>query len=164
MTVGIVGCGNLGMSLLNGIRKHDDNAQIVGSRRNIEELKSLSLPNTTFTSSNEELIKTSSIVIIALKPYNVISFLEENRNYFNANEHTIVSVASGVTISEMKAVLNMEIDIFRGMPNTAASVNESITALSFGSDQLNRKERIQELFNTLGETLIIDEKLNNPYL
>jgi pyrroline-5-carboxylate reductase len=45
------------------------------------------------------------------------------------------------------------------MPNTAASVNESITALSFGSDQLNRKERIQELFNTLGETLIIDEKL-----
>jgi pyrroline-5-carboxylate reductase len=158
MTVGIVGCGNLGMSLLNGIRKHDDNVQIVGSRRNIQELKSLSLPNTTFTSSNEELIKTSSIVIIALKPYNVISFLEENRNYFNANQHTIVSVASGVTISEMKAALNMEIDIFRGMP-TAASVNESITALSFGSDQLNRKERIQELFNTLGETIIIDEKL-----
>jgi pyrroline-5-carboxylate reductase len=159
MTVGIVGCGNLGMSLLNGIRKHDDNVQIVGSRRNIQELKSLSLPNTTFTSSNEELIKDSSIIIIALKPYNVISFLEENRNYFNANQHTIVSVASGVTISEMKAALNMEIDIFRGMPNTAASVNESITALSFGSDQLNRKERIQELFNTLGETIIIDEKL-----
>lgn len=159
MTIGIVGCGNLGMSLLNGIRKQDKDVQLFGSKRNIQDLQKLALPNTLFTSSNEELIKSSSIIIIALKPYNVVSFLEENRNFFKADEHTIVSVASGITITEMKAALNMEIDIFRGMPNTAASVNESITALSFGSDQLNRKERIQELFNTLGETLIIDEKL-----
>ena len=159
MTIGIVGCGNLGLALLNGIRKEDENVSIIGSRRNIEELELLNLPNTQFTNSNKNLIEQSDIIIIALKPYNVLTFLEENKTYFDPSRHTLVSVASGVTISEMKSAVGSSIDIFRGMPNTAASVNESMTALSFASDQLNRKEHVRNLFNSLGETILIDEKL-----
>jgi pyrroline-5-carboxylate reductase len=159
MTIGIVGCGNLGLALLNGIRKEDENVSIIGSRRNIEELELLNLPNTQFTNSNKTLIEQSDIIIIALKPYNVLTFLEENKTYFDPARHTLVSVASGVTISEMKSSVGSSMDIFRGMPNTAASVNESMTALSFASDRLNRKEYVRNLFNSLGETILIDEKL-----
>ncbi|MFN5878103.1 MAG: pyrroline-5-carboxylate reductase family protein, partial [Flavobacteriales bacterium] len=72
MTIGIVGCGNLGLSLLNGIRQNDCGVKIIGSRRNISELQCLNIPNTVFTASNSDLIKESDIVIIALKPYNVL--------------------------------------------------------------------------------------------
>lgn len=147
------------MSLLNGIRQEDQTIEIIGSRRNIEELKELNLPNTQFTSSNEDLIKKCDIIIIALKPYNVLSFLEENKIHFDSNKHTLVSVATGITISEMRHAAGEGIDIFRGMPNTAASVNESITALSFSTDHLGRKDKVKHLFNSLGETILIDEKL-----
>lgn len=159
MTIGIVGCGNLGLSLLNGIRMNDGGVKIIGSKRNLKDLEDLSIPNTVFTTSNPSLIKESDIIIIALKPYNVLSFLEENSQYFDASKHSIISVASGITSSEMGAVLGDDFDIFRAMPNTAASVNESITAISIKNDHLGRAKEIQELFDTLGDTVIIDESL-----
>lgn len=159
MTIGIVGCGNLGLSLLNGIRQNDGGVKIIGSRRNIAELQKMEIPNTEFTTSNADLIKESDIIIIALKPYNVLSFLEEHKHYFDAERHTVISAASEITMEEMGEVIGKDFDIFRAMPNTAASVNESITAICIKNDHLNRKDTVQELFNALGQTIIIDEKL-----
>ena len=158
MTIGIVGCGNLGMSLLNGIRAKDKSVKIIGSKRDLSSLPPAT-ENTFFTSSNKELLDKSDIVIIALKPYNVTSFLEEFKNDFEVTKHTLVSAASSITTQEMKAVLGKDIDLFRAMPNTASSVNESITAISVGRDQLKRKDQVVSLFEGLGETVLIDENL-----
>lgn len=159
MTIGIVGCGNLGFSLLNGIRLKDGSVKIIASKRSISELEKLNIPNTVFTTSNAELIQQSDIIIVALKPYNVLNFLRENEQFFDASRHSIVSVATGITTREMAEVIGDEMDVFRAMPNTAASVNESITAISIKNDSLNRASIIQELFDTMGQTIIIDENL-----
>lgn len=159
MTIGIVGCGNLGFSLLNGIRTKDVDVKIIASKRSIADLEKLDLPNTVFTTSNQELIKQSDIIIIALKPFNVGTFLNENKKHFNSKKHTIVSVATGITINDMSREIGESFDIFRAMPNTAASVSESITAISTKKDKLGRTEQVRDLFNSMGDTLIIDEKL-----
>jgi pyrroline-5-carboxylate reductase len=159
MTIGIVGCGNLGFSLLNGIRKNSKTTTVYASKRDVSALTALNLPNTHFTISNTELISNSDIIIIALKPYNVLGFLKENAELFDANKHTVVSVASSINCDEMLEAIGKEIDIFRAMPNTAASVNESITAISERTDTLERRTQVDELFLTLGETVFIDEKL-----
>lgn len=159
MTIGIVGCGNLGLSLVNGISSSDKSVKIIASKRNINDLKKLNIPNTEFTQSNERLLEESDIVIIALKPYNVIPFLSDYKEYFNPTKHSIVSVATGITTSDMIGVLGSDFDISRAMPNTAASVNESITAFCIAKDKLKRQKEIEALFNTLGETVLIDEKL-----
>jgi len=158
MTIGIVGCGNLGMSLLNGIRATDKDVRIIGSKRDLSSLP-IADGNTQFTSSNKELLDSSDIVIIALKPYNVLSFLEAFKNDFDVSKHTLVSAASSITTQEMKAVLGKDLDLFRAMPNTASSVNESITAISVAQDHLNRKEEVVKLFEGLGDTVLIDENL-----
>jgi pyrroline-5-carboxylate reductase len=59
----------------------------------------------------------------------------------------------------MKACFSKPIDVFRAMPNTGSSVNESITMVSFSSDQLKRKQMILDVFNTVGDTIVIDETL-----
>lgn len=159
MTIGIVGCGNLGFSLLNGIRVKDENVQIIASKRSVDDLIKLKIPNTIFTTSNADLIRNSDIIIIALKPFNVINFFKENKQHFDQEKHTIVSAASGITISEMAEVIGNEFDIFRIMPNTAASVSESITAVSVKNDHLNRQAEITRILNLVGETIIIDESL-----
>lgn len=157
--IGIIGCGNLGLSLLKGIREKEPQTVLYGSKRNIESLKGLQDNVTFITSNNQVVIEECDIIILALKPYTVIPFLTENAKFFKADKHSIVSVATGVTIREIEACFPTSMDIFRAMPNTASSVNESITMMALSSDNLNRKENIINVFNTVGETIVIEETL-----
>jgi pyrroline-5-carboxylate reductase len=52
-----------------------------------------------------------------------------------------------------------DFSLYRGMPNTAADVQESMTAISGTTDPLNRKEKVTEVFEAIGETVWIDEQL-----
>jgi pyrroline-5-carboxylate reductase len=158
--IGIIGCGNLGLSLLKGFRKQYPHAQLFGTRRNSSELADFGDDQTHFTSNNEEVIAQCDYLIIALKPYTILSFLEEHKNFFDPKRHTIISVATGITLKEIKTALAVsEISLYRGMPNTAADVQESMTALSGLNDPLNRKKEVTELFQAIGEIVWIDEQL-----
>lgn len=159
MKIGIIGCGNLGLSLVKGIVLNNPDQVVFASKRNIDELTKLNLPNVHFTTSNAEVIQQSDIILIALKPYNILPFLSEFAPLLNPEKHTLISVATGISTEEMRATLGKNIDLFRAMPNTAAAVNESITAISFSSDELQRKNDVIELFGNLGETVLIDESL-----
>jgi len=158
--IGIIGCGNLGLSLLKGFRKQYPNAQLFGTRRTISELADLEDEKTHFTSNNKEVIEQCDYLIVALKPYMILSFLEEHKDFFDPKRHTIISVATGITLSEIKEALKMnEVSLYRGMPNTAADVQESMTALSGAADPLNRKNEVSELFGAIGGIVWIDEQL-----
>lgn len=158
--IGIIGCGNLGLSLLKGFRKQYPHAQLFGTRRNSFELTDLGDDKTHFTANNEEVIKQCDYLIIALKPYTILSFLEDHKDFFDPKRHTIISVATGITLKEIKEALKVdEISLYRGMPNTAADVQESMTALSGLTDPLNRKEEVSELFQAIGDIVWIDEQL-----
>ena len=157
--IGIIGCGNLGLSILKGVQQNHTDVQLYASKRDISELKSFSSPSTVITDDNKLLIKESDILIIALKPYTLIPFLIEYGSLLDSNRHTIVSCATGITITEIKEVIGEDIGIYRVMPNTATSVNESITAMSSTDDQLNRKDVIVDLFESLGEVILIEEAL-----
>jgi pyrroline-5-carboxylate reductase len=158
MNIGIVGCGNLGTAILDGIRKAHPNARIVASKRSWQG-KLAKDENTIYTESNIELIQKSDLLFITLKPYNVLSFLHDHRELLDPRRHTLVSAASSITLREMTDSCGKEIDIWRIMPNTASTVNESITAVSIGADRLKRKDELLGILNLFGETVIIDESL-----
>ena len=158
--IGIIGCGNLGLSLLKGFRKQYPQAQLFGTRRTISELVDLGDEKTHFTSNNKDVIEQCDYLIVALKPYMILSFFQEHKDLFDTKRHTIISVATGITLSEIKEALNIhEISLYRGMPNTAADVQESMTALSGTTDPLNRKNEVSELFGAIGGIVWIDEQL-----
>lgn len=158
-TVGIIGCGNLGLSILKGLRKAYPNTPIIASRRNIDSLLTYADSNTRFTNSNEEVLNESEIVIIALKPFSVIDFINENKTFINDKKHILISVATGIRLSEIQdALQNPLVPVFRGMPNTAADVQESITALA-GKGTTDQKKEIESVFNAIGESVWIDEQL-----
>ena len=159
MRVGIIGCGNLGMSLLNGIIVSDPSIDIMASKRDVSAIEKLQFPKTVFTTQNSEVLANSEIIIVALKPYNILNVLAELTDFIDPSRHTIVSVATGISTSELLSAMGKEVDVFRAMPNTAAAVNESMTALSVKRDTLNRMGAVVELFKSLGETVIIDETL-----
>ena len=158
--IGIIGCGNLGLSLLKGLRKQYPNAELFGTRRNVSHLQQFANELTHFTTDNKTVIEQCDVLIIALKPYTILEFIREHQSCFDARRHTIISVATGITLNEIQSALGEEaFSLYRGMPNTAADVQESITALSVKSDPLNRKETVEELFNAIGQSVWIDEQL-----
>jgi len=158
--IGIIGCGNLGLSLVKGFRKQYPEAIIYGTRRNPELLQQYADERTIFTADNSLVLEECDTIILALKPYTILSFLSENAAAFAPGRHTIISVATGVTLSELSAALGTEVySLYRAMPNTAADVQESMTALSLKDDPLNRKSIVESLFDAIGQTVWIDEQL-----
>lgn len=160
-SIGIIGCGNLGVSLLKGIRKNYPTLPLYASKRNFADIAYLADERTTITNDSKVIFEKCTIIIIALKPYAVEDFLKEHAAHFNPAKHTLISVVTGVTSAQLLSALRIDnASIYRGMPNTAAAVQESITAISGpSSDILDRKAMVNELFASIGETVWIDEQL-----
>lgn len=160
MKVGIIGCGNLGIALAKGIRAKHPHLPMVLSKRNIQAIEYLKDENTEITSDNSHLIATCDVLILALKPYTILDFVEKYKADFDPSKHTVISVATGIQLNELaERMEKKEMSLFRAMPNTAAGVGESITALSFNTDPLNKADEVTALFSCIGQTILIDEQL-----
>ena len=105
--VSIIGCGNIGISLLQGLLKEQTipAKNITVTRRNIEELAHLKESGVSVMSDNIEAIKESDLIIIAVKPYNIESVLEELRKHLDPGKQLLISVTTGVTISKIQDII-----------------------------------------------------------
>jgi len=159
MKIGIIGCGNLGVSILEGITSKIPEIEVFASKRNIDSIAHYASDKVTISSDNVALISNCDILILALKPYTVLPFIQEHRKHIDSGRHTLVSVATGISIDEILHSSGSDIGVYRAMPNTAAAVNESMTAIATNSDPLNRGELVNEIFSGLGATVNIDESL-----
>ncbi len=159
MKSGIIGCGNLGTSILKGMTGKNPDNEIIVSKRDTRSIAHLASEKVRVTSDNRQVIQNSEILILSLKPYTIIPFIQEHKDLIDPSRHTIISVATGITIGEIREALGKPVDIYRAMPNTATSVNESMTAIASGSDVLNRQKEVHAIFEALGETVAIEEGL-----
>jgi pyrroline-5-carboxylate reductase len=162
--VAIIGCGNIGLSILQGIIKNDPfmAKRITATRRNIKELEYLKDLGIKLTSDNVSAINESDLIIIAVKPYNLTSLLEEIKDHLNPKKHVLISVTTGITISEIQDIVGISIPIFRVMPNISASVAKSISCVCYNKVIENEIESVKYLFDMIGTTMIIDEELMEP--
>ena len=159
--VAIIGCGNIGISLLQGLLKQQTIPanDITVTKRNIEELSYLKEYGIRLLSDNIEAIRNSDLIIIAVKPYNIVSVLEELKDHLVIGRHLLISVTAGVTIGKIQDVIGTSIPVYRAMPNIAASVGKSVTCICndrAGNEDLNS---VKSLFDLIGTTMTIDEDL-----
>ncbi|MCE3294931.1 MAG: pyrroline-5-carboxylate reductase [Crocinitomicaceae bacterium] len=158
--IAVLGCGNLGLSLINGLLQNENfnPAGLSVSKRNTSPIAHLAEKGITIFDRNAEAISDARLIIVAVKPYDVATILEEIKTTFNAEKQILVSVASTVTITEIQQILPGA-TVFRAMPNTAAAIGESLTCISSSTTD---KELISEtgaFFSLLGETVFIKEEL-----
>ena len=101
--VSIIGCGNIGISLLLGLLKGQTipAENITATRRNISELDYLKESGVRLMADNISAIKESDLIIVAVKPYNIVNVLEELKDHLDPDKHLLISVTAGVTISKI---------------------------------------------------------------
>jgi pyrroline-5-carboxylate reductase len=159
--VSIIGCGNIGISLLQGLLKENTipATNITATKRNIREIDHLKEYGVRIMSDNIGAIKESDLIIIAVKPYNIVNVLEELKDHLNPERHLVISVTAGVTISKIQDVIGTSVPVFRAMPNIAASVCKSVTCICHNEAKPKEIEAVKFLFDKFGTTMIIEENL-----
>jgi pyrroline-5-carboxylate reductase len=159
--IAIIGGGNLGAAIAEGLIKSNfaTPASITLTRRNVERLKHLQDKGVIVTDDNQEAINNSDVIIIALKPFNVKDVLEGLKKSFDPKRHIVISVVTGIFLKDLAEIIDNGTPIFRAMPNTAIAIQESVTCLCHHAATEEEASYVTTLFNQLGITIPIDEKL-----
>ncbi|MEO7265549.1 MAG: pyrroline-5-carboxylate reductase [Ferruginibacter sp.] len=160
--IAIIGGGNLGTAIANGLLKSEflPAQAITITKRNIASLVGLESVGINATTDNLLAVKESDVILLAVKPFQIKEVLEQITPVLTKN-HIVVSTVTGITLEEIKSVIQKDIPLFRAMPNTAIAIQESITCISSVQATDNEKEYVEKLFSVLGKITMIDEKLMN---
>lgn len=158
--IAIIGGGNLGSAIAEGLLKSKFNkpSEIILTKRNTETLRSLKERGVVVTDDNNEAVKKSNVIVLAVKPYQVKDLLLQIKSDLDKSK-LFISVVTGVTIADMEAILDMGLPVFRAMPNTAIAIQQSITCICSSRGKANDIKYVNDLFKNLGEVVTIDEKL-----
>ncbi len=158
--IAIIGAGNLGLSIANGLvqKKQAEPHEITLTRRNIDGLKFMIDKGFNATNINTEAVANAQLILLCVLPSQVKYILEEINPMLKPDQ-VLVSVITGVSISSISASLDTRLPIIRAMPNTAIAIGESMTCLAAEDDSKAYLPDVKELFDALGETLVIEERL-----
>jgi pyrroline-5-carboxylate reductase len=161
MNIAILGGGNLGVAIAQGIVKAKvaKANQIYITRRHLTKLDDIKKQGFKITTNNVEAVKGSSIIMLCVQPKQLTGLLQEINKALNRKKHLLVSTITGVAIEEIASKSPADIAVIRAMPNTAVAIGCSMTCLCTTNATAKQMADIQNIFNALGETLIIEERL-----
>ena len=157
MKIGIIGAGNLGVSIAKGLIFSNAFTTLYLTKRKTEDIQEFSEYNkVVITSSNLEAVKNSDILIFAVQPTQLETILQEIRAELT-DKHVLISTVTGFKIPRMEEIIGKEHFIIRSMPNTAIAVGKSMTCLCSNDIGQKRIKIAEAIFNRLGTSIIIPE-------
>ena len=160
-TIGFIGTGNIGGSLIRGIlnNKLTDAGNIVVYDIDSEKLESFtSETGTRAAIDNSELTTLSDIIILAVKPDAAPAVLDTIKEQLTADK-LLISVVLGLSIERMSAASGGRARYIRCMPNVPALVNAGMTCVAMGGTTTGEDKKIAaDLFNAIGLTEFLSEK------
>jgi pyrroline-5-carboxylate reductase len=161
LKIAIIGCGNLGSSIANGLllRKDFDPKNLILTKRNTRNLAEFEKRGVQVQNDNLSATEKADIILLGVKPYNVTPILQEIIPHLDPKKQIVISLATGVTLEEMYQILDPQTATFRAMPNIAADIQESITCIASKQATAQQKEIVKELFDAIGFTVTIEENL-----
>ena len=156
----IIGGGNLGSAIAEGLVKTEAirNGNISITRRKIQLINHLKEKGVNVLSDNVSAVKDADIVLLVVKPYQLADILTEIKPFLKP-EMIIVSMVAGFSLSSIEAIIGDRIPLFRGMPNTAIALCESMTCLAYDKRWDMYKEEVFRIFDLLGKSVVITEEL-----
>ena len=113
----------------------------------------------TVAPSNAHLARDVDVVVLGVKPHLQRGVIAEIRDALSTRDDVlVVSIAAGRTLSAMEEDFHTPLPLVRAMPNVAAQIGESMTALCPNAlvtdDQLGAA---RDLFDAVGRTVTLDE-------
>ncbi|WP_244834135.1 pyrroline-5-carboxylate reductase [Clostridium sp. BJN0001] len=159
--IGFIGCGNMGSAMVSGIIKSGiikENEIIVSTKSEESAKRVRESLKIEATLDNREVAEKSEIIVLAVKPYMYKDIIENIKDKLTKDK-LIITIAAGISLKNMEEFISKDVMVIRTMPNTPASVEESMSALcpnkNVTEEELNKAVKI---FESFGECVQIEEK------
>ena len=160
--VGFIGAGKMASALAHGLIANGFTkaANITASDVVKENVRSLSDHiGVAVAASNQEVFERSTIVLLCVKPQQMPSLLEEIASSVTA-DHLIISIAAGVTLTQLISWLGEETRVVRVMPNTPCLVGKSASGFALGKAATPEDaELVTRLLSSVGLAVQVSESL-----
>ena len=149
--IGIIGCGNMGSAIIS------QNPSAIVFDKDSRKLRDIKKRyNTKAAFDNQELVRQSAVVIIAVKPQDIDCVLKEINSI--VSNQLIISIAAGITTRYIENKIGRKVKVIRVMPNMAAQVKSGISAICKGKFAKNSDILIAEkIFRKLGKVVRVKE-------
>jgi len=153
-SIGIIGYGNMGSSIAERIKDIYKVYIFDKDKTKINNFVGINVAN-----SLQELLINIEVLVLAIKPQDFDSVLDEIKD--KAKDKIIISIAAGITTNYIEKVLGV-VRVIRVMPNLPVKIGEGISCLAQGKfASLEDLDFVEDIFEYLGETLVIDENQMN---
>ncbi len=166
MKLGFIGLGNMAKAILGGLIKSGMFASedITGSDvMEVMRQEAADKYHITVTESNTQVAGASDVIILAVKPQFLEGVLQEIAPYVTGDT-LVISIAAGKSLAWISEKLDTEVRLIRFMPNTAAFVGESCTAICKGEGAAKEDVALAiKICESFGKAYVIDEKLMDAY-
>lgn len=166
MKISVIGGGNMGSAIVSGLVSSGDFAAsditVSSPRQATLDALSARCPGIVAYTDNRAAIKGVDYIILAVKPWVLPAVIDEIAPAIAFREQALVSLAAGISIADIGEMLHRyssDRAVFRVIPNTAMSVGASMTFICHDGASENSVADVVSLFNKLGTTAIIEERL-----
>ena len=162
MKLGVIGAGNMASAFIGGIVKKNiipGNEIICSSPVEAERQKAAVSFGVNVTEYNKEVVRTSEIVLLAVKPQVIPIVMEEIKDEID-EKRLFISIVAGKSIAWFEEAAGKSFKLVRTMPNTPALVGEGMTGVS--PNPLVEQDDLQkalELLSALGKTAVVPETM-----
>lgn len=159
--VTIIGSGNIGLSLAKGLVKSAfaSAADITLTRRNLNALAEEASQGFSVSNDNKAAVKDADIIVFAILPQQLKKVLVEVAPEIDKKNQIFVSIVSGVSCTDLKAVLGEDATVIRAMPNTAIAIAQSMTCIASDNASDVSLAEVEKMFETVGSVVVINEDL-----
>ncbi|AWB10408.1 pyrroline-5-carboxylate reductase [Thermodesulfobium acidiphilum] len=158
--IGILGVGKVGEAFLKGLKPLHDEGKIfvAASHRRLERREELGRKySLRVFSSNDELVQSSDIIIITLKPDQFRSLAESMKRKTLFKDKTVISVMAGITLNELYEKGGIE-RAFRVMP-TLGVINQNGLMAMCASSLIQPQDwmDVESILSALGNVVRLEE-------
>lgn len=157
--IGFFGAGNMAQAMIKGLIEGGIPAKnIFASNRSQGKLQKLAETYGIQTaSSNDELVDACDIIVLAVKPQDLLSALEPVTRAFDRSKIAI-SVAAGIRMEKLERYLQ-DARLVRVMPNTPSLIGRGVIGYLLNDDDDNALEStVEDLFTPLGKVIKVSDE------
>jgi pyrroline-5-carboxylate reductase len=157
--IGFLGAGNMAQAIIKGMLESGltTSDQILVSNRTPGKLQKLSDQYKIQTlDSNEALVENSDIVILAVKPQDLLSAIEPISSSFH-DDQVVISLAAGINMKTLEKYLP-NARLVRMMPNTPSIIGRGVIGFMTSEMDEALQTMMEDMCSPLGYTLKVDDE------
>ncbi len=154
----------MGGAFAAGLLKSDifraDDITVANPHEN--KLERFAQSGASVTTDNKVAIAGADYIVIAVKPKVVKAVIDEIKTDMDYSSQTIINMAASISIAQLSEWLEeggKVPDIVQALPNIGIAERASMTFLSPSRQAEKNLSKVEAIFNSVGNSLVVDENL-----